>query len=61
MKKGKRIMAMVVGPWDEVPAYDPQKPHYKLNEYFLKESYLDRGTVETKESMANNFTKAEPS
>jgi len=52
---------MIVGPRDGVPAYDPQDPHYGLNRYFLMESYSDRETVETQESMADNFTKAEPS
>ena len=41
MKKGKRIMALAAGPRDEVPAYDPQNPHYRLNEYFPKEKYSD--------------------
>ena len=59
MKKGKRIKTIAAGPQDEVPAYDPQNPHYRLNEYYAKESYSDRGTVETEESMADNFTKAE--
>jgi hypothetical protein len=58
-KKGKWIM--MVGPQDRVPAYDPQDPHYELNIYFPKESYSDQETVETQESMADNFTKVEPS
>jgi hypothetical protein len=61
MKKGKRIMAIAAGPWDEVPTYEPQNPHYKLNGYFPKESYSDQGTAEIEESMADNFTKAKPS
>ena len=55
-KKGKWIV--IVGPQDGVPAYNP---HYELNRYFPKESYSNRETVETQESMADNFTKAEPS
>jgi hypothetical protein len=51
----------MVDPRDGVPAYDPQDPHYELNKYFPKESYSDQETVETQESMADNFTKAEPS
>ena len=61
MKKRKRIKAIAASPPDEVPAYDLQNPHYRLNEYFSKESYSDRGTVETVESVADNFTKAKPS
>jgi hypothetical protein len=64
MKKGKRTVAMdsiAAGPQDGVPAYNPQNPHYELNGYFPRESYPDRETVETKESMVGNFTKAEPS
>ena len=49
---------MIIGPQDGVPAYNP---HYELNRYFPKESYSNRETVETQESMADNFTKAEPS
>ena len=56
-KKGKWIV--IVGPQDGVPAYDPQNPHYELNKYFPKESYSDRETVETQESMVDNFTKTE--
>ena len=61
MKKRKRIKAIATSPPNEVRAYDPQNPHYRLNEYFPKESYSDRGIVETVESMADNFKKAEPS
>jgi hypothetical protein len=61
MNKGKRTMAIVAGPWDRIPAYDPHNPHYERNGYFPKESYSNQETVETEESMADNFTKVEPS
>jgi len=40
-KMKKRKMIIAIGPYDEVPAYDPQNPHYRLNEYFPKEKYSD--------------------
>ena len=52
---------VTAGTRDGVPAYDPQDPHFDLNGYFSRESSSDRETVEIEESMADNFTKAEPS
>jgi len=64
MKKGRRTIAMhpiAVGIRGGVPTYDPQHPHYDLNGYISRESFFDHETIETKESMADNFKKAEPS
>ena len=62
MKKGRRTIAMrpiAVGIGSGVPAYDPQHPHYDLNGYISRESFSDCETVETEESMADNFKEAE--
>lgn len=44
-----------------VPAYDPQHPHYDLNGYISKESFSDHETIETEESVVDNFKEAGPS
>jgi len=63
-KKGRRTFDMhpiAVGIGGGVPAYDPQHPHYDLKGYISRESFSDRETVETEESMVDNFKEAEPS
>ena len=50
---------IAVGIGGGVPAYDPQHPHYDLNGYISRESFCNRETIETEESMADNFEEAE--
>ena len=38
-----------------VPAYDPQHPHYDLTVYISRQSFFDHESIETEESMADNF------
>jgi len=63
MKKGRTFAMCPIagGTGSGVPAYDPQHPHYDLNGYISRESFSDRETVETEESMVDNFKEAEPS
>ena len=63
MKKGRRTFAIrpiAAGTGGGVPAYDPQHPHYDLNGYISRESFCNRETIETEESMADNFKEAKP-
>jgi hypothetical protein len=39
----------------EEQAYNPQQPYYLLDEYISRESFSDQETIETEESMADNF------
>lgn len=62
IKQGRRTFArrpIATGTRSGVPAYDPQHPHYDLNGYVPKESMSDHETIETEESMADNFTNKE--
>ena len=38
-----------------MPAYDPHQPYYDLNGYVPRESMTDDETVQTEESVADNF------
>ena len=45
-----------IGTREGLPAYDPQHAHYDLNGYMSRESFSDRESIETEQSIADNFT-----
>lgn len=57
-RRGRKTITrrpIAAGTRNTEPTYDPHHPYYALDEYYPMESLSDRETIETEESIADNF------